>query len=230
MAESDDDVPALDVEDEEVDGSGRRSGQKEKGSSTIPNFKGKVKGEADKDDAKGTLQIDWDGDEAPRDDEDDSEDDLYEDEPEAEGEVGEEFAKARREALREKREKRMAEEEASDDEEVLEEEELWNFPLDRDNWEEDDIGEEWAEAWGGDERTGWDPDLVDRDQWDEIEKQWQEGGGPPMRPWYVPYRKHYPLIPEDHPDIQTPQDVVEELDRYEEFLTWASYIFKDGSS
>ncbi|CAM6083834.1 unnamed protein product [Calypogeia fissa] len=224
MADSDDDVPGLDVEDEEIAEPGRGP-QKEK-TTTIPNFKGKVPDAEKDEDSKGNLQINWDGDDF--DESEDEDDEFEEGDPELAGEVGEEFAKARREALREKRERRKAEEEGSDDEEVLEEEELWNFPEDKEKWNEDDIREEWAEAWGGDEKTGFDPDLVD--DWDEIEKQWQQGEGPPLRPWYVPYRKHYPLIPEDHPDIQTPQDVVEELDRYEEFLTWASYIFKDGSS
>lgn len=239
MAESDDDIPGLDLDDEETE---QRPKRPEKGRPTeIPNFRGKVpevETEGEKDESKGGLKITWDGDgkqAAVSSESSDSESEAEEgqaleqdEQAPAPGEVGEEFAKARREALRAKREQRLAEEEASDEEEVLEEDQLWNFPPDRYGWEEEDLGELWADAWSGDERTGWDPDLVD--DWDEVEKLWKEGKGPPMRPHYVPYRKHYPLIPEDHPDIKTPQDVVHELDRYEEFLVWRSYIFKDGSS
>ncbi|BBN01371.1 hypothetical protein MPTK1_2g06920 [Marchantia polymorpha subsp. ruderalis] len=227
MADSDDEVPVLDGENEELDNSKKQ--ERSQVSKEIPNFRGKVP-DAEKEEGKGTLTVRWDEDD--EDDEPDDEDYVDSDEEDEDaGAVGEEFAKARREAARLRREKRLEEEEAeagSDDEDVIEEEDMWNFPVDEEKWTEADVGEEWADAWPGDDKAGFDPELVDDEE--EVLKQWKEGGGPPRRPYYVPYRKHYPLIPEDHPDIQTPQDVVEELERYEEFLTWASYIFEDGST
>ncbi|KAL2644497.1 hypothetical protein R1flu_012084 [Riccia fluitans] len=229
MADSDEDVSVLDGGNDDQDNSKKQQTSQSK--SEIPNFRGKVP-DSEKEDGKGTLTVKWDEDEEDEGDLDDEDyEDSEEEEQEEAGAVGEEFAKQRREAAKLRREKRLEEEEAealSDDEDVIEEEELWNFPVDEEKWTEDDIGEEWADAWPGDDKVGFDPELVEDEE--EVIKQWKEGRGPPQRPYYVPYRKHYPLIPEDHPDIQTPQDVVEELERYEEFFSWASYIFEDGST
>ncbi|KAL3682761.1 hypothetical protein R1sor_000783 [Riccia sorocarpa] len=235
MAESDDEVPVLDGDNEEEDNFKKQQSPQSK--NEIPNFRGRMP-DSDKEQGKGALTVKWDEDEEEDNDDDDEDDlddedydDTDEEDEEEPGAVGEEFAKQRREAARLRREKRLEEEEAeaeSDDEDVIEEDELWNFPVDEYKWTEADIGEEWADPWPGDDKVGFDPDLVEDDE--EVVKQWNEGRGPPQRPYYVPYRKSYPLIPEDHPDIQTPQDVVEELERYEEFLSWVSYIFEDGST
>ena len=44
---------------------------------------------------------------------------------------------------------------------------------------------------------------------------------------YVPFRKPLPPISNDG---EGPIEVVEELEMQEEFLSWASYVFRDGSS
>lgn len=117
------------------------------------------------------------------------------------------------------------------EEEKAEEEELWNFPPDKEHWTEEDLGEHWEDYWGDTRAVGWDPNFVSERSWEKYEKLWEEGKpGPPGTPYYVPYRKFYPPIPDNHFDIQTPEDVVEELERTEEFLTWYSYLFKNGSS
>ena len=64
----------------------------------------------------------------------------------------------------------------------------------------------------------------------QIKEQIADGEEPPIAPFYLPYRKHYPPIPDNHYDIATPKDAIEELDRIEEFLKWVSYIFEDGST
>jgi hypothetical protein len=111
----------------------------------------------------------------------------------------------------------------------LEEEDEWNFPIDREEWTEEDLEEEWADPTPADDTVGRDPELAEDDE-ELIAKLEKDGRAPPQRPYYVPYRKWYPSIPEDHPDIDSPEAVVEELERMEEFLVWASYIFEDGSS
>ena len=128
-----------------------------------------------------------------------------------------------------KRRSRKKKEEEEVEEEVLEEEEEWNFPVDRENWTEEDLEEEWADPTPADDTVGRDPELAEDDE-ELIAKLEKDGRAPPQRPYYVPYRKWYPPIPEDHPDIDSPESVVEELERMEEFLVWASYIFEDGSS
>lgn len=155
--------------------------------------------------------------------EDDEEDDQGETKPTEEGVDGSEPSAV---VKRRTKKRREAEEE---DEEVLEEEDEWNFPIDRENWTEEDLEEEWADPTPADDTVGRDPELAEDDE-ELIAKLEKDGRAPPQRPYYVPYRKWYPSIPEDHPDIDSPEAVVEELERMEEFLVWASYIFEDGSS
>lgn len=164
----------------------------------------------------------------------DDSDDEYEDE-EDEGmtqEEREELEQQREEKREDKRRKREEEEaKRKAEEEVVEEEDLWDFPVDREHWTEEDLGEHWEDYWGDTNAVGWDPELVSSASYEKYEKLWNEGNpGPPGTPYYVPYRKFYPQIPDNHYDIQTPEDVVEELERMEEFLVWVSYIFKDGST
>ncbi|MCO5609935.1 hypothetical protein L7F22_064170 [Adiantum nelumboides] len=128
------------------------------------------------------------------------------------------------EEFKKKLEKRTQEEKA-------EEEELWNFPPDKEHWTEEDLGEHWEDYWGDTRAVGWDPNFVSPRSWEKYKKLWEEGKPcPPGTPYYVPYRKFYPPIPDNHFDIQTPEEVVEELERTEEFLLWYSYLFKNGSS
>ncbi|KAH6773063.1 MORN Occupation and Recognition repeat-containing protein [Perilla frutescens var. hirtella] len=79
-------------------------------------------------------------------------------------------------------------------------------------------------------KPGWDPNWVDDDEVEVISDEIKAGRDPPIAPFYVPYRKYYPVIPDNHYDISNPKSVIEELDRIEEFLIWVSYIFQDGSS
>lgn len=106
----------------------------------------------------------------------------------------------------------------------------FDFPEDPENWTEEDLRELWADGpleIGG---TGWDPAFVEEDEWEYVQDEIADGGKPPIAPFYLPYRKHYPAIPDNHYDISNPKAVIEELDRIEEFLKWVSYIFADGSS
>ncbi|KAL0369569.1 UNVERIFIED_CONTAM: hypothetical protein Sangu_0275000 [Sesamum angustifolium] len=79
-------------------------------------------------------------------------------------------------------------------------------------------------------KPGWDPNWVDEEEVDIISEEIKAGRDPPIAPFYVPYRKPYPAIPNNHHDISNPKAVIEELDRIEEFLRWVSYIFPDGST
>lgn len=108
--------------------------------------------------------------------------------------------------------------------------ELWNFPTDPENWREEDLKELWGDAPLGMKNIGWDPAWVDEDELDVIKEERRDGRDPPIAPFYVPYRKPYPVIPDNHVDISNPKAVIEELDRIEEFLKWVSYIFEDGST
>ncbi|KAI5080055.1 hypothetical protein GOP47_0005534 [Adiantum capillus-veneris] len=154
----------------------------------------------------------------------DSEDDDLDEKVDAEKQGEEEAEENFEEEFKRKLEKRTEEEKA-------EEEEIWNFPPDKEHWTEEDLGEHWEDYWGDTRAVGWDPNFVSESSWERYEKLWEEGKpGPPGTPYYVPYRKFYPPIPDNHFDIQTPEDVVEELERTEEFLLWYSYLFKDGSS
>lgn len=126
-----------------------------------------------------------------------------------------------------KRLRRLEEEEEEDAEYP---EDQFDFPPDPENWKEEDLMELWADAPFGMTKPGWDPNLVDEDDVDVISEEIKAGRDPPIAPFYVPYRKPYPVIPDNHHDISNPKSVIEELDRIEEFLIWVSYIFQDGSS
>ncbi|XP_028776973.1 protein TIC 100, partial [Neltuma alba] len=131
------------------------------------------------------------------------------------------------EVLDSKRLKSMHEEE---DKEILAQSDPFDFPKDPENWREEDLGEFWADGpleIGG---TGWDPVWADEDDWEYVREELAAGRKPPIAPFYVPFRKYNPAIPDNHFDISTPKAVIEELDRIEEFLQWVSYIFPDGSS
>ncbi|XP_048599012.1 protein TIC 100-like [Brassica napus] len=109
-------------------------------------------------------------------------------------------------------------------------EDLFDFPKDRERWKEEDLREVWADAPPEMTKPGWDPVWAEEEDWEVVNEEIQEGRDPGIQPFYVPYRKPYPAIPDNHYDIDTPKAVVEELDRIEEFLQWVSYIFPDGSS
>ena len=109
-------------------------------------------------------------------------------------------------------------------------EDLFDFPEDPENWKEEDVMEYWADAPLEMTKPGWDPDWADEEDWEIVRQEIAAGRDPPIAPFYVPYRKPYPVIPDNHYNIKNPKAVIEELDRIEEFLTWASYIFPDGSS
>ncbi|KAL3850336.1 hypothetical protein ACJIZ3_012218 [Penstemon smallii] len=126
--------------------------------------------------------------------------------------------------------KRLRQEIEEEEKEVEYHEDLFDFPPDPENWREEDLKELWADAPIGMTKPGWDPNDVDEEEVDIISEEIKEGRDPPIAPFYVPYRKCYPVIPDDHYDISNPKSVIEELDRIEEFLNWVSYIFPDGSS
>ncbi|KAI3793808.1 hypothetical protein L1987_36430 [Smallanthus sonchifolius] len=109
-------------------------------------------------------------------------------------------------------------------------EDLYDFPPDPENWKEEDLREIWADAPPFLMKPGWDPNWVDKDELEIINEEIREGRDPPIAPFYVPYRKHYPVIPHNHYDIRNAKSVIEELDRIEEFLTWHSFVFADGST
>ncbi|CAD5332389.1 unnamed protein product [Arabidopsis thaliana] len=126
-----------------------------------------------------------------------------------------------------KRVKRMQEEE---EDKYTFYEDLFDFPRDPERWKEQDLREIWADGPLEMTKPGWDPAWADEDDWDVVNDEIQEGRDPGIQPFYVPYRKPYPAIPDNHYDIENAKGVVEELDRIEEFLQWVSYIFPDGSS
>ncbi|XP_010031454.2 protein TIC 100 [Eucalyptus grandis] len=131
------------------------------------------------------------------------------------------------EILGSRRLRRLQEEE---DRNQVPHEDLFNFPEDPENWQEEDLQELWADAPLESTKPGWDPAWADEEDWDIVREQIKAGREPTIAPFYLPYRKPYPAIPDDHYDISNPKAVVEELDRIEEFLRWVSYIFPDGSS
>lgn len=109
-------------------------------------------------------------------------------------------------------------------------EDRFDFPRDSEKWREEDLRELWADAPVEMTKTGWDPAWADREDLEVVRNEFEAGHDPPIAPFYVPYRKCYPAIPDNHHDISNPKSVVEELDRIEEFLRWVSYVFEDGSS
>lgn len=123
--------------------------------------------------------------------------------------------------------KKMQEEE---EETVVYHEDLFDFPKDPENWTEEDLQELWMDAPLEMEKPGWDPIWADEKDWEVMRDEVEAGKDPPIAPFYVPYRKPYPVIPDNHFDIPNAKSVIEELDRIEEFLKWVSYIFPDGSS
>eukprot|EP00268_Persea_americana_P017249 TRINITY_DN18298_c0_g1_i2.p1 TRINITY_DN18298_c0_g1~~TRINITY_DN18298_c0_g1_i2.p1 ORF type:complete len:895 (+),score=213.76 TRINITY_DN18298_c0_g1_i2:189-2687(+) len=131
------------------------------------------------------------------------------------------------EALQSKKVRKQMEEE---DRDYVFYEDLFDFPKDPENWREEDLMEIWADAPIEMTKPGWDPVWADVEDWKIVLNEMKEGRDPEIAPFYVPYRKHFPAIPDNHFDIATPKAVVEEMDRIEEFLQWVSYIFADGSS
>ncbi|XP_027341047.1 protein TIC 100 [Abrus precatorius] len=114
--------------------------------------------------------------------------------------------------------------------ELWEEDNRYDFPKDPEEWTEEDLRECWADGPLEISGTGWDPVWATDEDWKYVLGELAEGGNPPIAPFYVPFRKHYPPIPDNHFDIASPKDVIEELDRIEEFLKWVSYVFEDGST
>ncbi|XP_021899087.1 protein TIC 100 [Carica papaya] len=129
--------------------------------------------------------------------------------------------------LESKRMKRMQE---GEDRDYVFYEDLFDFPEDPERWMEEDLQELWADAPLEMSKPGWDPVWANEEDWDVVNEEIKAGRDPPIAPFYVPYRKPYPPIPDNHYDISNPKAVIEELDRIEEFLQWVSYIFPDGSS
>ncbi|KAK9168433.1 hypothetical protein Syun_000573 [Stephania yunnanensis] len=109
-------------------------------------------------------------------------------------------------------------------------EDLFDFPKDPERWREEDLRELWGDAPLEATKPGWDPVWADEEDWEIVQDEVRDGREPPIAPFYMPYRKHYPAIPDNHYDISNPKAVIEELDRIEEFLKWVSYIFPDGST
>lgn len=126
--------------------------------------------------------------------------------------------------------KRMKKEREREDENITYQEDLFDFPYDPENWRETDLKELWGDAPLPMTKPGWDPNWVDEDEEGIIEEEFREGRDPPIAPFYVPYRKPFPVIPDNNYDISNPKSVIEELDRIEEFLNWVSVIFVDGST
>ncbi|OMO90216.1 hypothetical protein COLO4_19295 [Corchorus olitorius] len=120
-------------------------------------------------------------------------------------------------ALESKARKRIEEKE---DQQLVTEEDLWNFPEDPEHWREEDLMEYWVDAPLEMTKPGWDPVWADDEDWKVVRHEIREGRDPGIAPFYVPYRKPYPAIPDNHKDISNPKAVIEELDRIEEFLKW----------
>ncbi|KAI3916619.1 hypothetical protein MKW98_026361 [Papaver atlanticum] len=126
--------------------------------------------------------------------------------------------------------KRLRKKDEEEEKDLVKHEDLYDFPKDPENWKEEDIQELWGDAPLETTKPGWDPVWADDNEWGIVAKEIKNGRNPPIAPFYVPYRKYYPAIPDNHHDIANPKAVIEELDRIEEFLKWVSYIFRDGSS
>ena len=85
-------------------------------------------------------------------------------------------------------------------------EELYDFPRDPENWKEEDLREYWADGPPLVMKTGWDPNWVDKEDVDAINDDIRSGKDPAIAPFYVPYRKCYPAIPDNHYDKHTRRD------------------------
>ncbi|MCI28062.1 MORN domain protein, partial [Trifolium medium] len=106
----------------------------------------------------------------------------------------------------------------------------FDFPPDKENWTEEDLRELWDDGNHTITGAGWDPEGADEEEWEYVLDMVDRGKEVPIAPFYLPYRKIIPPIPDNHSAIKSPTDLIEELDRIEEFLKWVSYIFEDGSS
>lgn len=126
--------------------------------------------------------------------------------------------------------KSMKEKRDEEDRNYVHYEDRFDFPYDPENWKEQDLQELWADAPLKMTKPGWDPVWADEEDWEVVKEEIKAGRDPPIAPFYVPYRKYFPAIPDNHHDISNPKAAIEELDRIEEFLKWVSYVFVDGSS
>uniref|UniRef100_A0A2N9GD04 MORN repeat-containing protein n=1 Tax=Fagus sylvatica TaxID=28930 RepID=A0A2N9GD04_FAGSY len=126
--------------------------------------------------------------------------------------------------------KSMKKKQETEDRKHVYQEDLFDFPKDPENWREEDLQELWGDAPLSTTKPGWDPVWADEEEWDIVREEIKAGRDPPIAPFYVPYRKPFPVIPDNHHDISNPKAVVEELDRIEEFLKWVSYVFEDGTT
>ncbi|XP_031401384.1 protein TIC 100 [Punica granatum] len=126
--------------------------------------------------------------------------------------------------------RRMKRKQEEEDRSYVFHEDLFDFPEDPEKWREEDLKELWADAPLEMTKPGWDPVWADEEDWEIVREEIKAGRDPPIAPFYVPFRKPYPAIPDNHYDISNPKAVIEELDRIEEFLKWVSYIFPDGST
>jgi len=106
----------------------------------------------------------------------------------------------------------------------------FDFPPDYENWKEEDLRELWDNGNNTITGTGWDPSLATPEEWEYVQWKHCKGQDVPIAPFYLPYRKPIPPEATTQFDIKNPRDVIEELDRIEEFLKWVSYVFEDGST
>ncbi|CAI5471689.1 unnamed protein product [Closterium sp. Yama58-4] len=127
--------------------------------------------------------------------------------------------------------------------EVAEEEE-WNFPQDPDKWTEADLGEEWADAPADAKVPFYDPllglsalDAADDDadaddgrRRRKAPRKQQRAKLPHSEDRYVPYRQGLPPVNEMEDGSSGALRALEELEMEEEFLQWASYVFRDGAT
>ncbi|KAI5412380.1 protein TIC 100 [Lathyrus oleraceus] len=107
----------------------------------------------------------------------------------------------------------------------------FDFPPDNEDWREEDLRELWDSGNNAITGTGWDLNLTPPDDWTHVLTQLDDGKDLPIAPFYLPYRKPIPPIPNNNNiSIKGPEGVIEEFDRIEEFLKWVSYVFEDGTT
>lgn len=119
---------------------------------------------------------------------------------------------------------------AEAEERFLTKKDPFDFPYDPENWSEKDLQELWTTGPPLDNNTGWDPDWAGRKEWEQVAIGAEHGLNPRIAPFYVPYRKPYPVLPKVIPYLRNPLNLLEELDRIEEVLKWVSYIFPNGNT